>query len=56
MYPAPKTICGFLSFRYIQIKRYILSQVEQVNGAVSPASLPENDSLLTPDWNNAFVG
>jgi hypothetical protein len=56
MYPAAKTISGFLSFRYIQINRCILSQVEQVNVAVSSASLPENDSLLTPGWNNAFVG
>jgi hypothetical protein len=55
MYPAAKTISGFLSFLYSQINRRILSQVKQVNGAVSPASLPENDSLLTPGWNNAFV-
>jgi hypothetical protein len=56
MYPAAKTISGLLSFRYIQINLCILSQLEQINGGVSPASLPENDSLLTPGWNNAFVG
>jgi hypothetical protein len=49
MYPAAKTISGYLSFRYIQINRCVVSQVEQVNGAVSPKSLPQNDSLLTPD-------
>lgn len=48
MYPATKTISGFLPFYYIQINRFILSQVEQVNEAICPASLPENESLLTP--------